>query len=96
MQMIIACVALPGDVEVAVLVLREPLEPPRQKLVRIMSCSPVAGVVEVGGGVGVGEPDAGGRVQEQDVRRCTAIILYILFTGHNLELTEATPLTPAG
>jgi hypothetical protein len=78
MQMIIACVALPGDVEVAVLVLREPLEPPRQKLVRIMSCSPVAGVVEVGGGVGVGEPDAGGRVQEQDVRRCTTIIIYII------------------
>jgi len=34
-----------------------------------MRCSPVAGVVEIGGGVGVGEPHAGRRVQEQDVRR---------------------------
>jgi hypothetical protein len=37
--------------------------------------SAIAGGVEVGGGVGVGESDAGRRVKEQDVRRCINIYL---------------------
>ena len=64
-------VALSGNVEIAVLVLREPLEPFHQESVGIVGCFVVAVGVKLGAGVGVGEPHAGRRVQEQDVRRCS-------------------------
>jgi len=67
---VMAGVALAGDVEVAAPVLGEPLEPVEQEDVRVHCRRPVASFVVVRRRVGVGEPDSGRRLKEDDVGHC--------------------------
>jgi hypothetical protein len=66
---VVPTIALPGDVEVAALVLWESLQPLDQEYVRVLGCPLVAGGVVAGVPRG-GEPDARRRVQEDHVSHC--------------------------
>jgi hypothetical protein len=66
---VVAGVALAGEVEVAALVLGELLHPVEQEQERVLGGLVVAAPAVVRRRVGVGEPHAGGALQEQHVRR---------------------------
>ena len=72
---VMAGVALAGDVEVAALVLGEPLEPVEQEDVRVHCYRPVASFVVVRRRVGVGEPDSDRRLEEDHVGHCKSSLL---------------------
>jgi hypothetical protein len=57
---IVAAVALPGDEELAALVLGKPLQPTDQEGVGVLGDLPVVDGLAVGGVPRHGEPDAGG------------------------------------
>jgi hypothetical protein len=63
----ITCVALPGDVEVAALELRELAEPVEEEAVRVLRRHAVAELPQVRRPVRVGEPHAHRRLEEQQI-----------------------------
>jgi hypothetical protein len=89
----VAAVALPRHVQLAALVLGEPLQPIHQEDVRVLGGPPVAGGLVVGGVSREGEPDARRRLQEDHVCHC---ILTYQFSCQATEAAYVIKVTSCG